>query len=290
MKDIKRKVGFYYLSLVNNENSLPIDEELCRLIKFIEAQTKKVRKQDISDDKFCLLDSSDFTEDDSILSLLFKSANHSYRAPLLNKNTIEERENPKTLDEGERKKTHLIVKFKDGDAIVFLETFGGALSLKQISEYLNHFIRYYNETHKRNKLLFHFGFSLIPRDDFREVLDSMQRVVCASVYIEKQILGSSALKFSERTNSVQEDVVLEIKAKRTENIKNTVYDIFAKLIGGEAIRKIKVTGKSSNNNDVVIDTDFIGKKEYVQAQQNEDTGEINSTYMFSQLIELSNTF
>ena len=107
MKNIKRKVGFYFLSVVNNEGNLSIEDELNRLVKFIEAQTKKVRKQDISDAKFCFLDSSEFLEDDATLKLLFKSANHSYRAPLLNKNTIEERENPKTMDEGERKKNPL---------------------------------------------------------------------------------------------------------------------------------------------------------------------------------------
>lgn len=32
------------------------------------------------------------------------------------------------------------------------------------------------------------------------------------------------------------------------------------------------------------------KKEYVNAEQNQDTGEYNSTYMFSQLVELSHNF
>jgi len=132
---------------------------------------------------------------------------------------------------------------------------------------------------------------MIPRDDFREVLDNMRRVMCASVYIEKRVLGNDALNFTEFTDTVQEDIILEVKSKRGESIKDTVYDFLAKLNGGRAfIQKIRVKGLLPNNNESIIDSSFIVKKEYVDAQQNEDTGEINTTYLFSQLLELSNGF
>jgi len=225
------------------------------------------------------------------LNILFKSARHGYRAPLLNKNTVEERENPKTIEEGEQIKTHLLLKFINGDTIVFLEAFRGALSLKIITDYLNQFISIYNANHRREKIKGKFGFDMIPRDDFREVLDNMRRVMCASVYIEKRVLGNDALNFTEFTDTVQEDIILEVKSKRGESIKDTVYDFLAKLNGGRAfIQKIRVKGLLPNNNESIIDSSFIVKKEYVDAQQNEDTGEINTTYLFSQLLELSNGF
>ena len=49
-------------------------------------------------------------------------------------------------------------------------------------------------------------------------------------------------------------------------------------------------GKLSNENEGIIDTGRIIKKEYVDAQQNEDTGEFDSIYMFAQLSLLSQDF
>ena len=45
-----------------------------------------------------------------------------------------------------------------------------------------------------------------------------------------------------------------------------------------------------NNNESIIDTSFIIKKEYVVVEQNEDTGEFNTSDMFAQLRFLANGF
>ena len=90
---------------------------------------------------------------------------------------------------------------------------------------------------------------------------------------------------------MKEEVVLEIKAERKKNILQHVYDLLDRTTGANAkIHRIRVKGKLPNNNESIIDTRFIIKKEYVNAEQNQDTGEYNSTYMFSQLVELSHNF
>mgnify|MGYP001152184424 FL=1 len=131
---------------------------------------------------------------------------------------------------------------------------------------------------------------MIPRDDFEEVLNNMQRVTCASIYVQKQILGSEALNFSDTTYDAKEDIIIEVKAKRGLSLKTMMYDLLAKFNGGQTIQRIKVTGKLPNNSEAIIDTSFIIKKEYIDAQRNEDTGEYNTDYMFSQLVLLSNNF
>ena len=294
MKNIKRKVGFFYLTFhrsADSESTNEIKDELFKVLNFITPKSRRFKKQDISDERFCFLDSVEFHDETEVIKLLFKSAKHSYRAPLLNKNTVEERENPKTIEEGEQFKTHLLIKFIDGDALVFLESYKNGLTLKLVTEYFNEFILRYNGSHKREKMKGHFSFDAIPRDDFREVLDNMNRVVCASLYIEKQILGSDVLNYSNVIDNIQEDVIVKVKSKRGESIKHAIYDFLAKFNGGKtAIRKIRVKGVLPNNNESIIDTSFIIKKEYIDAQQNEDTGEINTQYLFTQLEELSNSF
>ena len=287
----QRRIGFFYLHCTEGENTLNIEENLLKVLRFIGGQSNRAKKKDVSDDRFCFLDSYEYDEDNHLLRILFKSARHSYRAPLINRNTVESRENPKTREEGEQVKTHLLVKFINGDAIVFLETGKSILTLKIICEYLNTFVSVYNNSHRRERIDGSFDFDIIPRDNFREVLDNMQRVVFAEVFIDKQILGSDSLNFSDRLDYVQEDVVIGLKTEKKESIKHTIYDVLAKMSGGRTdIRRVRVKGKMSDSSESIIDTDFIIKKEFIDAQQDEDTGEYNTQYMFSQLELLSNDF
>ena len=69
-----------------------------------------------------------------------------------------------------------------------------------------------------------------------------------------------------------------------------MYDLLAKFNGGQTIQRIRITGKLQNNSEAIIDTSFIIKREYINAQRNDDTGEYNTNLMFSQLISLSNNF
>nr|WP_315456925.1 hypothetical protein [uncultured Prevotella sp.] len=288
-----RKIGFYFLFLRQRDFEFPIKYNLIQLLNYLQERTRLERKQDIGGDKIVFLDSCTQEGDDNLLKLLFKNAKHSYRAPLINKNTVEERENPKKIDEGEQMKTHALVKFKDGDAILFLETGGGMLSYHGLAEYLNRMLALYNGqfTNDEGKILGHFCIDMVPRDDFREVLNSMNRVSCATIFTDKRILGSEALNYSEPSEELKEEVVIELKAKRGRNIMQHIYDCLDRANGANSeIRRIRVKGKLPNNNEGIIDTGFIIKKEYVDAQQNEDTGEYNTAYMFSQLVSLSRDY
>ena len=289
----KRKIGFYYLFLKNGNLDLPVWGNLTRLLDFLMIQSRLNRKQDIPGDKIAFLDSYNSDEDGILLKLCFKSAKHSYRAPLIDKNTVEERENPKRIEEGEQMKTHALIKNKDGDAILFLETGGGMLTCNSITEYLNKMLAIYNAQYNNDddKIEGGFCFNMIPRDDFREVLQSMTRVSCATIYTDKRILGSEILNFSEPSEELQEEVVLEIKAERKKNIIHHVYDFLDMITRANSnIHRIRVKGKLPNNNESIIDTGFIIKKEYVDVEQDEDTGQFNSRFMFSQLIALSHDF
>lgn len=291
----KRKISFNYLSFRNGELSLPVESNLCELLEHLLGKTRVERKQDMSNDKFAFLDSYslDTSEECHTLRLLFKSAKHSYRAPLLDKVTVEARDNPKTMDEGEQMKTHAFVKFKEGDAILFLETGNNLMTCGNIVEYLNKCLLYYNGQFDddEEKIKGKFAFEMIPRDDFREMLGNMNRVVCAEIFTDKSILGSDTMNFAEPTEEIKEQIVLTLKAERKKSILDYVYHLVDNFNGTNSkIRRIRIRGKLSNGNESVIDTDFIVKKEYIEAQQDEDTGEYNTPYMFAQLKALANGY
>lgn len=274
----------------------PIENALSTILNYIISKEKVDRKQDVNNEKIAFLDNINYdtTSEYHTMQILFKSAKHSYRAPLLDKNTVESRENPKTMSEGEQMKTHVLVKFKDGDAIIFLETGSNMLTCGNIVNYLNQALLSYNSQFREDdeqRLLGKFSFEMIARDDFQEILQGMDRVLCAEIFIDKSVLGSEVLNFSNSAEQVKENILLTIKAERKKSIKETLYDIIDKYNSAQSkIRRIRITGKNTNGNASIIDTDFIVKKEFIEVQQDSDTGEYISANVFSQLLALSNEY
>ena len=81
-----------------------------------------------------------------------------------------------------------------------------------------------------------------------------------------------------------------VKAEKKESILDAAMDFLTNWASPNSkIKRIRVKGKL-NNNDILIDTNRIIKKEYIEVQRNEDTGEINTTEIFSQLLELSDQY
>lgn len=290
----KRKISFNWLhlsSMVENEEVFTnVESNLLALLNYISELPKVQRKYNLSKDKFCFIENFNFDDNSQGVELLLKSAKHSYRAPLLDKNTVEARENPKRIEEGEQIKTHVLLKFIENDAIVFLETGFNLLTMSNIVEYLNRIIVLYNNS-VEEEIIGKFTFDMMPRDDFREVLDSMSRVVCAELFINKSLLGSDALNFCNITEDIQENMVLSLKSEKKKSIKNSLYQIISHFSGvNSKINRIRVRGKMPNNNEGIIDTSFIIKKEYIEVEQNADTGEFDTPSMFAQLKLLANDF
>ena len=99
------------------------------------------------------------------------------------------------------------------------------------------------------------------------------------------------MNFSNSSEQVKENILLTIKAERKKSIKETLYDIIDKYNSAQSkIRRIRITGKNTNGNASIIDTDFIVKKEFIEVQQDSDTGEYISANVFSQLLALSNEY
>lgn len=275
----KRKIGFYYLILSVNANNVEIKDVLNPLLAHISKLNKVDKKKNISEKKFGLLDSINSNRHRTNHKLLFKSATHSFRPPLIDKTTVLERVNPKTINEGETQKTHLIIRYINGEAIVALEKYGAGMSIKQLVEYLNHFASQIDDDGN-----FRFAFETILKDDFLEEVNELSRVVSADIFVEKQILGGDALNFSERINTVQHEVVVSVKAKRQDSIKDFTRDIYAVFNGGaQSVNKIRLIGRNNENNIVSVNTDLIERQEYVTTSSDDNTGEIITNELFVEL-------
>jgi hypothetical protein len=270
----KRKIGFYYLTVSNKE--ITASEAFNQVINHINELERANRRLNLGNNKFCLLDDFQHFQQNKRSKILFKSATHSFRPNLIHRETITERESPKQLQEGETQKTHLVTKSINGELVFLMEKHLNGIGANQFIKYLNHFLEQIE-----TEIPFLFSFEIMVKDNFLDEIELLNRVTCAEVFIDKQLLGSDALDYSNRINQVKHEVVLTVKAKNKDTIEDFARDVYAKFNGGEnVIRKIRIIGRNEENNEVIINTDFIERLEYIMPEINEVTGELSSLEVF----------
>lgn len=278
----KRRISYFTLE-VSEEIDVTIKEFLMTLINDICSKDKRERKYNISNERFCFLQKADI--DNDIVKCLFISAKHGTRLPLINKENLETRDNPKTKQEGEEEHTHLLLKISDEECFALLENGRDLLIMKNICEYFNVMYKKNNEV-KINPV----SFSIIPSDSFEETLNKkITRLSLGEIYIDKQLLGEESLDFSNRIETVKEDMVLQIRPERKKDIKDVLVDIFKKWSTQQThIKRIRIKGKTETGADCFADTQMsLIKRREIEIQKDEETGAVNSNYIFSQMTDLS---
>jgi hypothetical protein len=285
MSTTKRKMGFYSLAVNDLSTSPPIivnPSIIIDVINYIMNLDKNDRVFDLyRSHKFHLLDYS-YLKDD-IHKLIFKSGKYYHRPPLIDKESADERDNPKTLTEGESEKTHLVVKYKHSEAILIKEDRQSGISIKNLVEYLSHYL-WLMRRNIDQKIRYNVTFSIIPKEDFLQELNNLSRAMVGEIFLDRKILGSESLNLASRTEEVQETLQLIIKAKRKKSIKETLIDIFHNFVANiSEIAKIRIYGLNDKGDTILLDTDLIKKIEYISTEIDEATGIVESNKFLARL-------
>jgi hypothetical protein len=296
-KDVK--ILFYQLFLTKWKKG---KKESSTLHPFVEvkdiiASIKKLARlkkfYDLNNGKFFFLETVEMIEDDSdvILKGFFKSARNEFRPNLINKKTGEERPNPKQLTEGDIEKTHFVFKIakKREEVYLLLEYNFHGITCSNIIDYFSHFYKSMLKA-TGNILFFTIVPAIIPGNDFIDGLNLLKRAKIAEVHFDKQLLGSNALNFSNRTVSIKQDLKLIAKAEAGESIKEVAVDLFNKFNQqGSGVTRVRIFGSDDTNSEVILDTLKIIKNEHIKVDLNPDTGEVMTPQIISALAKISET-
>lgn len=292
MSVTKRKIGFYSLSVtqISDNNREIINPLIIReVFSYIMSLDRTQRVNDLAKNhKFHLLDYS--SELGNIQQLIFKSSKYHHRPPLIDKDTTEERDNPKTLTEGESERTHAVLKYFDNEAILIKEDRMHGITIKNIVYYLNKFLwlMMHNNATTFNHVI---NFSVIPKDDFFQELNNLSRVVVGEVHIDRQILGSDFLNFASRIEEVQSLIQLSIKAQKRKSIKDATIELYHKYVAESSqIKRIRIHGLNANGDAILLDSDLLKKIEYVSADLDETTGIVDSKQIIARLTSIITGF
>lgn len=273
---IKKKITFFSLHIFDEESGemQPVNILHGALEWFVQL-SKEEKVYDLTSSKFCYLEEDiemKRQKEGKGSILILKSATNNYRPDLIDRRTLTERTNPKLSTEGEGEKNHVAIKFTKEETYLVMEVNGKGLTFKNLILYLRHILKVWIEKESLDAN-YQIEFTILGNDNFLEEIKSLKRVVASTVFVEKQVLGSEALKFSERTDEVAHDIEITIKAKRRNSILRTISDVFSKLgKQNSKISKIKVKGKNKDNNNVVLDTSFIEKVEHIDLNVPDVTG------------------
>jgi hypothetical protein len=265
------------------------------VLDYINKLGKKSKFHDLQGNKFCFLENFSkkiISENILIYTGFFKSARNEFRPDLINKKTGIERKNPKKITEGDIEKTHFCIKIdkNTNEVYFFFEKNFWGVTIDNITDYLTVFTRQYCESknEKKNFTIIHLE---IPRNTFLTELENLSRTSLAEVYFDKKLLGGNALNFSNRFVSLKQDLILTAKASKKESITEVAVDLWNKLQQKDSpISKIRIRGTDQNKNEVLLDTTFACKTEYILVDLSPDTGEVNSTQLYTGLKNIANSF
>ena len=286
---MKRKVKFYSLKQkqIGRGHDYGIAESLKGLLSHIRTLGLSEKAYTINR-KTCFISNIRFDEENDLFRIIFKSAASGYRSDLIDLRTLVERENPKSLTEGEEEKTHAILKFESDDCLFLLETNGKGVGIKKIINYFKFMYERCKESLGEDLPRLTYKEWIIAHENLEEVLNNLNRVKKASVYVEKSVLGSDAFNFSNRTRNVKDLVELKISADYRRNIKDFAVETVSNFLAGttSVVGKIRIEGTDENNANSIIDTEIMQKMESLIVEINNETGEVVSTDILNQLENL----
>lgn len=254
MSTSKRKVKKYVLMMKDNKsaNRLP-GKAITDIFSAVAVLPEADRILDHpAKNKFYILDRCDFDVD--IVTGFFTSAKYNHRPDLISKVNLKRRPNPKAIEEGESEKTHFAIISLPKEAIMLLEAKGGGISLGPLLRYLTRYTP--NGAH--------LEADLFAGTTFVKKLQEMVRATSVNVYTGQTFVNPT-FGLDREMPEVQDDVIVTFRAKKRSSVKKYINKIYANLSGSPTsqITRIRVSGKSENNDDVVIDTERLTDSEFV---------------------------
>lgn len=257
-----RKVIHYSIKIEDFKTGKELNAAIIdTCFKSISKLSKQERVYDaISVDRFHLLFS--YVSDGKYAGGFFKSAKYNHRPDLIDKQNLQERQNPKKLTEGEGEKTHFAIGFNGNEALLLLESKRDGVLIGTFQLYLERFLERIDANYRIN-----IGLSV--RGDFKTKLKELEQVSAVEIFTPYTLVTDT---FGEdlpiSKDDIRDDAILTFKAKKRQSIKsltNKIYEIFSHK-QKDKISRIKVYGKTAIQSGVLLDTDKLKDHDNIKVE------------------------
>lgn len=288
MSSVDRKIGFYnFLYTKHRTDEVYFDKHhflnFMSNLNTINHILKNTRKSKAITIEYINLSQIHYQD---VIEIVFKSCKYNHSPDYMSSIDGSVRGSNKALFEGEKELTHACLKVTTVEAEVVLEERRSGVTIIEIVKYLNQCLRIYNgQIGLTNN--FRLDYGIIPSDDFLTSLEDIKRVKVAEIFKHKRILGSDALNFMNREDhSMQEDIILTIKAKKGESLGKAYLKRAYEALVGEDIetKRIRIYGTDEENKGIKLDTEMMKRLDYVKADLAEN-GIVISNSIFEKMKE-----
>lgn len=290
MSSKKRKIGYWSIQFVNNEDHYYFDQELfCNFMTYLDSlksQNRLIRHEKeskaISIDTIC----QETKNQIKIYKIVFKSCKYNHSPDYMSSEDGSERPTDKKLFEGDKEITHMCIEVRQEEAYTIFEERRNGVTIRQVTDYLNKYFRDYFHEKEGNKE-YALSASIIPSEDFLLMLKDSKRITVAELFVEKQVIGSDYLNLMELDDNSQEDIVMSIKANRSQSlVKEQIQKAFKKIgSSGSIIKRVRIRGKNDKNMDIILDS-LNGKKIEQITVDLLSNGTVDTTAIFKKMDEL----
>lgn len=226
------------------------------------------------------------------VKLIFKSCKYNHSPNYMSSIDGTERDTQKKLFEGEKEITHMLIRIPDDKnneydmCVVFEERRTGvsfANALKHINKNMD---KLQIDIEKKERIFLNYAY--VPAKDFLESLKDNNRVMSVDLFMERKVLGSDFLNLMDTDETVQEEVVISVRAKRQKSLSSIISNLFhlSNPTNSDNVKRIRLHCKDDNNTNIVLDT-LAGKKAgSIEVELDENSGIVNSFSIFGGMEEL----
>lgn len=273
-------------------NVLEPDEyinDFTEIVKKITSEEIKDKVQNFEKDhKILYIDHA--KKKQKILEIEFISAKYGTVRTVMNTETLVERGKLKTKPDGDKEKTHILIKFgEDNRAVALYEYNKDGISFPKIVDYLNDFIKKFH-TENGDMIFYRLSAAHIVSRDFIKSLKKMKKIKAVTLTVDQEDIGVSDTKYLAGRNDLSSDVDIVLKpASRGASIRgNTVKEFYRMYNNQEMpIKRITVKGDRETKDPLTFDTEKMKEKYPIDVKEDISTGEVDTMDIFCEMEILS---
>lgn len=262
----------FQLRIKNKNCSIGV---LRNVIEAIQNQDVSHRKVDFDkSEKVVILENSE-KKDNNIYWITLKTGKYGYTANLIDRHTGEERNNDKTIDEGEKELTHMCLKILENNAICALESNRDGAGARLICNYFEHFIKKINSDYR-------LSFSWISTKGIADILEKANRIMAVDVECSYLDIAEDIFR-NMYGNEVKETFAVQFRPERRKSLaKDKVMKLYSELDPNGKIRRLRIKMRTDEGDDVLLDS-MLDKVRDKVSVETDSKGVILSRRIFSEL-------
>lgn len=277
-KITEKKIFLYELKCAESlsDENLTDFKYIDLLMGEIQNHLSRYNYKDEKANKYYAIES--ISVDGSFYKIVLKNCKYNFTPDIINVDTQQEHASSKTLSEGDKEKTHVLIS----ENKLFYENRRNGTSLSIFKNFLNQALKFIRS--QLSTTVRFITFVQVLDNNFLDVLKRANKIRSTKFIVKSTLIGSDFFNFSD-DNGVQDTYTLEVKAKKRNqfNKTNFIRKIESLLLAEDkSIEKITVDICDEDNNPRVINTDEFAKfyKIYVDKSI---TGEVVSEDMFNKM-------